>query len=110
MQEQADKHNKILKYFKSSKSESDDNKDFELTCLRSEEVSVLLVDETWNIINQDNLMSSNETELFVPSDSNHSVFENILNYNDIWLWPLNLKHSEIDHIIVTSLNGNEKKV
>ena len=54
------------------------------------------------ILNQDNLMSSHETELFVPSDSNHSVFENILNYNDIGLWPQNLKHSEIYHIIVTA--------
>jgi len=54
-------------------------------------------------------MFSHETELFALSDSNHSVFENILNYNDIGLWPQNLKHSEIDHIIVTSLNGNKKR-
>jgi len=69
----------------------------------------MLEAETCNIINRDNSMSSHETELFVPSDSNHAVFKNILNYNDILLWPQNFKHLEIDHIIVTSLNGNEKR-
>ena len=42
MQQQADKHDKIMKYFKSSKSVADDNQDFELTSLSSEKVSVLL--------------------------------------------------------------------
>ena len=63
-----------MKYFKSSKSVADDNQDFELKSLSSE-VSVLLEAETYNILNQYNLMSSHETELFVPSDSNHSVWK-----------------------------------
>ena len=45
MQQQDQKHDKIFKIFKSSKSVTDDNQDFELMSSNSEEVSVLYEDK-----------------------------------------------------------------